>query len=305
MEESYPCASPPTVTLLRRGLNDTYLVTGLKGHEQAALRVYRSAWRTPEEVAWELALIEHVAEAGCAVSRPLPRRDGAPFGVLPAVEGSRSFALFEWVEGQPIAVKAEHAAAYGHAAAALHLACEDFGPGGRFALDLDHLITHPLAAIRLLLADAPEIWGALEDCGARTHERLLALLPELEWGACHGDLHAGNARVGSDRRVHLFDFDCAGPGWRAYDLAVYLWDEEYNGGVSAQERGRVFLTAYQARRPLSGADLQAVPLFVLARSLWFMGLMAGRVSEFGTETLNRGLFEYGLDFMRKWEARQG
>ncbi|EYB67543.1 hypothetical protein DEIPH_ctg037orf0030 [Deinococcus phoenicis] len=307
LRREFPISSRVDVRLLRRNLNDTYLVRGLPDHGTAVLRVYRSAWRSAAEVAWELEFIEWVA-AGVPVARPLARRDGQLFSVLSAAEGPRAYALFEHVAGRPLEPTEADAAAYGAAAAALHRAADGFGVGGRFPLDLDHLITQPLAAVRPLLEDAPDLLRELEAAAATTHARLSALAPTLEWGACHGDLHEGNARLGEDGAVRLFDFDCGGPGWRAYDLAVYRWNQASGGaqGPEAAERTwQAFLEAYQLRRPLGQPDLEALPLFVTARSLWFMGLMAGRTHEFGTETLDRGFFEYGLNVLREWEARHG
>lgn len=305
---TYPCDGPVTCTLLRRGVNDTSLVTGLRGHGRAALRVYRSAWRSPGEVAWELDFLEHLARNGCALSAPLPQIGGARSGLLNAVEGPRVAAVFGWVEGRWLETVPADAAAFGRTVAHLHAAADDFEAPGRFPLDLGHLITQPLALIRPLLAEVPEVWQELEAVAHRTHAALTALVPELEWGPCHGDLHEGNARLEAGGTVRLFDFDCGGPGWRAYDLAVYAWSLFSNSGKPPEEAGeawRAFLTAYQAVRPLGTADLQALPLFVTARSLWFMGLNAGRVQEYGTEVPDLGFFQYGLEFIRDWEARPG
>ncbi|MPY66712.1 phosphotransferase [Deinococcus sp. SDU3-2] len=305
VEARYSCTGPVTCTLLRRGLNDTYRVTGLAGRDRAALRVYRSGWRSPGEVEWELGFLRHLAGAGCAVSGPLPQPGGACWEVLEAAEGPRVAALFGWVEGRWLEAVPEDAAAYGKAAARLHTAADPFRAEGRFALDLDHLLTQPLAVIRPLLAESPEVWQELEAAAHRTHAALTALAPRLEWGPCHGDLHEGNARLEADGTVRLFDFDCGGPGWRAYDLAVYGWSLFSNSGQTpeaAEEAWRAFLAAYQSLRPLGAADLQALPLFVTARAIWFMGLNAGRAHEYGTEVPDLGFFQYGLKFIRDWEA---
>lgn len=309
----YAPTSPVACQLLKRNISDTYLVTGLPEHRRAALRVYRSGWRSSAEVGWELDFIGRVAGQSVggqrvAVSRPLPRRNGELMGLLSAAEGPRLYVLFEWVEGRTPSADAADAAAYGSAAAALHSASDGVAPGGRFHLNLDHLITEPLALVRPLLAETPALWQELEDIAARVHGRLSPLLPELEWGACHGDLHRSNARIGPSGQVRLFDFDCGGPGWRAYDLAVYWWSQASGGSSSleaAEEAWRAFVTAYQGRRVLGVADLEAAPHFVMARSIWFVGLMAGLVQEFGTEMLGTPVFEYDFNFMRTWEARQG
>lgn len=295
-----------TVTFLRRGLNDTYRVYGLPAGD-AILRVYRLRWRTPADIAWELGFIERAAARGVGVARPIARRDGTLTGTLRAAEGDRAAVLFEFAPGRMPGPLPEDAAAYGQAVAALHEATHDLAAAGRFPLDLAHLIHAPMRHMRALLTDDPDTLAALEAIAARTVSALTPLLPDLEWGACHGDLHEGNAHVGDDGVLRLFDVDCGGPSWRAYDLAVYLWSQASNSGKSAEQEDAAwtaFLTAYRAVRPLTEAELAAVPLFVTARSLWFMGLYAERTCLAVTQSLDPGFFRYGLDFIRRWESRE-
>ncbi|ANC72354.1 phosphotransferase enzyme family protein [Deinococcus radiodurans] len=295
----------PALTLLRRGLNDTSRVQS--GERRTILRVYRCGWRTPAEVGWELAFLQHLAGRGVRVSSPLPRADGALFGVLDAAEGPRAYAMFEYLPGRALENTPADAALYGQCAAGLHDAADPFTAPGRLALDLNHLLTEPLRQMRPLLTEFPDLAAPLEAAAERTQARLTALAPGLSWGACHGDLHEANARLTPENEVGLFDFDCAGPGFRAYDLAVYWWSQvtQGQGAEEVQPLWDAFLGAYRERRPLTDADLAALPHFVAARALWFMGLMAGRAAEFGTETLGRPFFEFGLNFLTEWEERHG
>lgn len=305
LRAQYDCGPDLKVQLLRRNIGDTYLVTGLGEHKRAILRVYRAGWRTKAEVDWELQFIHHLAQKGLSVSRPIARRDGAFFGMLPAAEGPRFFVLFEYLSGRALQNNPTEAALYGTLAAQLHLAAADFEQAGRFALDLDHLIWQPMACLRPLLADFPEQQQALEGFAKKTDARLRELAPDLTWGACHGDLHEINVRI-QEGQLSLFDFDCGGPGFQAYDLAVYWWSQVTHGDpAKAQPIWDAYLAAYRALRPLTDADLQAIPHFVMARGLWFMGLMASRVNEFGSETLGQPFFDFGVNFMRGWQEQHG
>jgi len=67
--------SPGTVAacrFLHRGLNDSYLVEAERG--RYVLRVYRAGWRTAEEIAYETAVLEHLARKGVPVASPLRAR---------------------------------------------------------------------------------------------------------------------------------------------------------------------------------------------------------------------------------------
>src|SRR6266498_1837805 len=60
--------------LLLAGMNDTYLLT--TRHECYVARVYRAAWRSAAEIAYELELLAHLAGKGVRVSVPIPATDG-------------------------------------------------------------------------------------------------------------------------------------------------------------------------------------------------------------------------------------
>lgn len=80
-----------------------------------------------------------------------------------------------------------------------------------------------LAALQALLDNRPEACRYLTDLADRLHRLVSHRAGALSWGVCHGDCHGFNARFGPDGAATLFDFDDGGQGWRAYDLAVFLW----------------------------------------------------------------------------------
>ncbi|WP_293911821.1 phosphotransferase [Deinococcus sp.] len=215
--------------------------------------------------------------------------------------------MFEFAPGRWLDTSDNEAALYGRAAARLHNAAEGWTQAGRFSLDLAHLISEPVARIQPFLSNSPELLSSLEAAAARTHAAISALVPELEWGACHGDLHEGNVHIDESATLWLFDFDCGGPGYRAYDLAVYWWSQASNKGKTPEQEvaaWTAFLNGYTAIRPLSEADERATRHFVAARAIWFMGLYVQLAEVFGTTTVSERFFQRGLDFITGWEARQ-
>ena len=101
----------------------------------------------------------------------------------------------------------------------------------------------------------------------------------------------------------FFDFDDGGPGYLAYDLAVFLWAR-----VSFQRREHAmwhaFIEGYRSVRPISEADFEAARLFVPIRHIWLLGEYASRVVECGTEIVPADLIVRELEFMRTWEETQ-
>ena len=102
----------------------------------------------------------------------------------------------------------------------------------------------------------------------------IAALPRTapEFGFCHGDLHPGNVCFAADGRPTLFDFDCAGWGWRSYDLTIFFWNAfgERRPKRWREGRWRAFLRGYQEVRPLDAAEKESLPVLARGSALRFM-----------------------------------
>ncbi len=95
------------------------------------------------------------------------------------------------------------------------------------------------------------------------------------------------------------DFDCGGFGYRAYDLAVFLWSTQ----IEEQEllRWTPFFQAYQEIRPLNALDIAAIPLFLYARYIWHMGVRAQNSPTWGSDHLNNNFFNKQMDLLHNLE----
>ena len=263
-------SAPASCVPWHLGTNDTYAAETEDGRG-LMLRVAPTGWRTPSDLAWELALVQHLARKGIAVAEPVPRADGALFFTLPAPEGPRLAALFGRVPGREVGPAPEECRLLGEVSARLHLASAGFqAPAPRFALDLSHLLEEPLAHVGPFLARRPEDLDYVEEVAKEVRARVLALAEGLAWGSCHGDLQGANAFLGEDGTVCLFDFDCGGKGWWAYDLAVFRWIvERFRWPKGCWD---AFLAGYDSHRPLTQAEREAIPWLVQAREIWLAGM---------------------------------
>ena len=277
---SYALPEPRSCRLISRNMNDVYQVTA--GADTYFLRISGHGWRSRDAVAAELAFVADLRTRGLAVAPAVPRDDGALLVSLAAPESERVAALFAAAPGESIReITSRQARAYGRLAAALHTAADAAPtPYHRFHLDERHLLEEPLRAIRAAIENVDGGDGKdlvfLESVADRVRHGLSAL-PRTPpgYGLCHGDLHPGN--VCFDAGVPtLFDFDCMGYGWRAYDLTVFLWNAfgERRPKRWRESRWHAFLRGYRELRPLP-QELDAVlPLFLVARQIWLMGLDA-------------------------------
>ena len=286
------------------GFNDTYR-TGTSDGRTYYLRAYRIQWRTLADIQYELDVLNHLKGKGFPAAKPVPYQDGRLFCAVPAPEGTRYLVLFTEAPGPEISYDQEPekvAQRYGQAVASMHNALDDFSsPYPRFHKDIEHVIDEPLRYVEPFLAQRPHDWAYLRQFAETLRAQILALpAAELEQGVCHGDLQGYHANVAPDGTLTFFDFDCGGYGYRAYDLAVFLWCCRLEDAVAV--RWEPFLHAYQGTRSINGLDVQAVPLFVCARYLWHMGVHTRNSPDWGIGFLNDKYFDNHLKRLRDAEA---
>jgi Ser/Thr protein kinase RdoA (MazF antagonist) len=80
-----------------------------------------------------------------------------------------------------------------------------------------------------------------------------------------------------------------GYGWRAYDLTVFLWNAfgERRPKQWRESRWRAFLRGYREVHPLPEDFRELVPLFLVARQVWLMGLDCADRSGWPPQWINR------------------
>ncbi len=245
---------------------------------------------------------------GLRVSRPVQRTDGTMFDRVRAAEGDRQIALFTPAEGDDVReITTKHAARYGALAARLNAIADDVLPAyERMHLDVSHLIDDPLEAIRSRKGDVPgcgEELEYLESVAMRVRDQLLKMSRELpSYGLCHGDLHPGNVRFNADMQPTLFGFDCCGFGWLAYDLTVFLWNSylERRSAHWRLQRWNAFLRGYRSVRPISTEELVGVPLFLVERQIWLMGLDCRGQSDWLPQWLSPEWLRSMVGYVRAW-----
>jgi len=218
----------------------------------------------PAELPFFVALMEHCADRGLKTPRPVPRRDGARLSRL----CGRHAAIVTFLDG--VAVRRpgpHHCAELGRGLAALHRATADFAmarPNG-----LGHQSWAPLFAQSRQEADSvmPGLAALVDD----ELDVLAARWPEgLPTGVIHADLFPDNAFFVGRALSGIIDFYFACNDILAYDLAVCLnaWCFEEDGAFNVT-KARAMITAYSAMRPLSGAEIEALPILARGAALRF------------------------------------
>jgi len=228
MTTQYDLGSPISATLLRSWMNEVYALHTSRGH--FILKVFRHGWRSPEELAYEISLMQHLAAHDVVVALPIRRYDGTFVGLLPAPEGSRSVVLYSGLVGRPPVPPDE--AIYtqvGHVIAQMHRALDSFtSEHTRPALDVSYLAEAPLRWLQPHLHARPADWAFLEMLVQRVQAHLTHLQHKggLTWGPIHADATLDNLLITDNEQMGIYDFDQSGPGWRGYELQGvfhYAW----------------------------------------------------------------------------------
>ncbi|MEX0814425.1 MAG: homoserine kinase [Dongiaceae bacterium] len=242
--------------------NSNYLLHADDGAYILTLYEKRVARR---DLPFFLGLMEHLAGHGIACPTPIKGRDGVALREL----CGRPAAIVTFLEGLwPRRPTPRHCQLLGDALARMHVAGRDFPLRRQNDLSvagwrrLFEATTDRADEVRAGLAE--ELAGELADLYARWPTA-------LETGVIHADLFPDNVFFLGDRLSGVIDFYFACDDFLAYDLAICLnaWCFESDGSFNVT-KARLMLTAYGKARPISAAEIDALPLFARGSALRFL-----------------------------------
>jgi homoserine kinase type II len=212
-----------------------------------------------------LGLMQHLAARGLSCPLPLPRKDGALLGSL----SGRPAALISFLEGMWLRKpEAKHCREVGKALAQMHVAGADFELRRPNALSLEGWRTlwdkSEARAGEVEKGLQEEIRSELDFLGRNWPRQLPA-------GVIHADLFPDNVFFLGDALSGLIDFYFACNDMLAYDIAICLnaWCFESDASFNIT-KARAFLQAYEGVRPLTAAELAALPTLARGAALRFL-----------------------------------
>lgn len=240
-----------------------------------ALRLHRPGYQSDAAIRSELWWMKRLAEAGLGVPRPIRTRDGADLVQV----GARIASMVTWLPGHPLGagdrplptgagVVEGRYRALGAVIARMHDATD--------ALTLPVGFERPRWDLDGFLGETP-LWGhcwenpsldaaeaaRLRDACGIARERLEAeIATGADFGLIHADILRENVLVEGET-VAVIDFDDAGFGFRAYDLATAEVQglEDPMSGIASQ----ALRAGYAAARRPDAPPLGDVSLFVALR----------------------------------------
>ena len=218
-----------------------------------------------DDLPFYLGLMEHLAAHGLSCPLPLRTKDGRHWTMLKG----RAAAILTFLNGISLRrPEAGHCQAAGEAMARMHEAGKDFALTRANALSVAGW--HELASATMPRADA--IQAGLSALIGESLEMLERDWPTgLPAGIIHADLFPDNVLFMGGEVSGVIDFYFACNDMLAYDLAVLInsWCFETDGSYNIT-KAKATIAGYRARRPLSDAEIAAMPLLMRGAALRFL-----------------------------------
>lgn len=218
-----------------------------------------------DDLPFFLGLMEHLSAKGVACPLPVKAPDGRSLHTL----AGRPAAIITFLSGMwPKRIRPVHCAEVGKALARMHIAGQDFA----LTRPNDLSVTGWRPLLDDCVARADEVRTGLADMLRRELDWVESQWPaDLPTGVIHADLFPDNVFFQSDRLTGLIDFYFACTDAFAYDLAICLnaWCFEPDRAFNIT-KARLMLSAYRGCRPVSVAELNALPLLARGSALRFL-----------------------------------
>lgn len=219
----------------------------------------------PDDLPYFLTLMQHLAGNGLDCPTPMARRDGALLGQL----AGKPAALVSFLQGRgTVTPKPQHCRNAGAALAQMHLA----GAGFAMHRPNDQGPANWQALFDACKARADEVTPGLGDLISGELTYLRAHWPEdLPMGVIHADLFPDNVFFIEREVTGLIDFYFACHDIWAYDLAIMLnawcFEADVNFNIT---KARALLAGYQSVRPMSQAEIAALPVLARGAAMRFL-----------------------------------
>lgn len=260
-----------------------------------ALRVHRPGYHDLAALESEQIWLRSLRDAGLSVPQGVLTADGNAYVELALGDAgnTRPVGLVRWLSGETLGYRIGDGGEagelrpsfekLGRVMAQFHLASMQWDPPGGFkrhSWDADGLMgEHPF-------------WGRFWEVDAATESergQLLSIRNELgkrlsalgqnrqQYSMIHADMNCGNV-IQDGEDIAVIDFDDAGFGWHAFDLAVAQWQslESIDGPGHEGLILEALVDGYRSIRPDCDAIVDQVPMFVLVRSLMLLRWMQDR-----------------------------
>lgn len=300
----YDLAENLSCRLFDSGINDIYIIK--TDEDTFYLRITQAGKYSKIDYEEEVLIINTLCKNGIRAAAPMCCKDGNYIWEINAFEGVRYAVLFNEAKNKPSEDNVKKHYNLGRMLAQIHAISDEKNfKVSRVPIDLMQLAYNPLEKVKPYLEHRKVDYDFLKDATDKLSKFVEQIGYEKPYyGYCHGDIHSGNVFFNEDEPM-VFDFDCMGYGWRAYDICVYAWNETAGDETYIEkEPWKVFLEGYNSVRQLNEHELLAIHAFGALRDLWLMGLHVDVIEKnAGCSWYNDGYFDFRINIFKLWYER--
>jgi Ser/Thr protein kinase RdoA (MazF antagonist) len=302
VKDKYKLNSAVTARILKTGINHTYLI--IDETYKYIFRVYSLNWRTEQEIAEEIKLLNLLKENNIPVSYAIADAASVYIQHLQAPEGLRFGVMFTFAGGEKI----------------LNLPAELHYKIGAIMANI-HQVTCNLQLERITYT--PEILLA------SSFEQLKQFLPQerdemiymkslqtylykiltgseknsLRRGIVHLDIWFDNMTIDNNSDIAIFDFDFCGNGWLLWDVAYYVL-QLYSTEKDENEfnlKKDFFLKGYESVTVISDEEKKLIPAAGVSLYFFYLGVQCSRYDNWSNNFLNEIYLKRFINLLiKKW-----
>jgi Ser/Thr protein kinase RdoA (MazF antagonist) len=301
VQEKYGLAGAQC-TLLKAGINHSYLVTG--GTDKYVLRVYCHGWRTRAEIDEEIRFLDLLQAHSVLVSRPIKDEREDYIQQIEAPEGTRYGVLFSFAPGHKVRfLSTDICSELGVLMARMHSLSEGLALG-RTEYTPEVLLDWPQRMASRFFPEENEEMRFMKMAGEQINSVFRDKESGLRKSIVHLDIWYDNFHIDAQSHLTLFDFDFCGNGWPVLDIAyslMQLYHIESDKAVYEQKKA-AFLSGYTSVCPIPAAELGLIGYAGFAVWLFYLGVQCQRFDTWSNFFVSENYVKSFIGMGKNWLA---
>ncbi len=300
LQEQYNFSANTTCSLLKTGINHSYLVTdnGVK----YVFRVYSFNWRNEKEIAKEIRLLNLLKDNNIPVSFPIKDKTANYIQQLSAPEGARFGVLFSFAKGEKLLnFPAETHHKTGEIMARMHqltlgLQLE------RVTYSSKMMLMDSFEQLKKFLPSATAEMDFMVSAQQYLHKEFENIdHNNVRHGTVHLDIWFDNISIDSKEGVTIFDFDFCGNGMLCLDLAYYILqlNSTEKDETECRLKTEAFLAGYESITPISAEEKRIIPMLGVSLYFFYLGIQCQRFDNWSNVFLNADYLKRFINLLVK------
>lgn len=287
VQEKYGLSSNTTCSLLKAGINHTYLI---KDNDQRFIfRVYSIHWRSKVEILEEIRLLNLLKSHAIPISYPITDKADNYIQTINAPEGERLAVMFSYAEGEKLLnFDEQNHFNIGSLMAQIHQVTENLHLE-RVEYTSEVLIGKVFEYLPNFLSSSCEEMAFMKSTQAYLSDEFSNVnLKEIRKGTVHLDIWFDNLNITKDGKITIFDFDFCGNGWLCMDIAYYILQlhSTERDETLCKSKMDSFLAGYESITPISKEEKRLLPMLGVSLYFFYIGIQCQRFDNWSNTFLN-------------------